>query len=149
MRSNRRNAFTLIEVLIVVIIMAVLAATVIPQFASSTKDAKESSLKFNLQTMRSQIELYKNHHLGNAPTLANFVKQMTEASDVDGATNGSNSPDATHPYGPYLAEIPANSLNGSKTIEDGTGAAVVGTGGWQYDQATGKIYANSTGYLDL
>ena len=38
-----RSAFTLIEVLIVVIIMAVLAATIIPQFSSSTNDAKNSS----------------------------------------------------------------------------------------------------------
>ena len=37
-----RSAFTLIEVLIVVIIMALLAATIIPQFASSTSDAKRA-----------------------------------------------------------------------------------------------------------
>ena len=61
-RDRRRNAFTLIEVLIVVIIMAVLAATIIPQFSSSTNDAKNSSVVFNLQTIRSQIEMYKTHH---------------------------------------------------------------------------------------
>ncbi len=52
MAIGRRNAFTLIEVLIVVIIMAVLAATIIPQFSSSTTDAKISSLKFNLAALR-------------------------------------------------------------------------------------------------
>ena len=41
-----RNAFTLIEVLIVVIIMALLAATIIPQFSSSTSDAKKSAVEF-------------------------------------------------------------------------------------------------------
>ena len=39
----RRSAFTLIEVLIVVVIMAILAATIIPQFTDSTKDAKAST----------------------------------------------------------------------------------------------------------
>ena len=67
MGTNRRRGFTLIEVLIVVVIMAVLAATIIPQFSSSTRDAKDSALEFNTHTMRSQIELYKVHHNSNYP----------------------------------------------------------------------------------
>jgi general secretion pathway protein G len=46
MQTHR--GFTLIEVLIVVVIMAILAGTIIPQFAASTDDAKASALKFNL-----------------------------------------------------------------------------------------------------
>ena len=38
MKPRVRNAFTLIEILIVVVIMAILAATIIPQFTSSTDD---------------------------------------------------------------------------------------------------------------
>ena len=53
------SAFTLIEVLIVVVIMAILAATIIPQFTDSTKDAKASTATFNLHTLRAQIELYR------------------------------------------------------------------------------------------
>ena len=47
----RRYAFTLIEVLIVVIIVAVLAATIIPQFVTSSNDTKTSNLNFNLQSI--------------------------------------------------------------------------------------------------
>mgnify|MGYP002626473716 CR=1 FL=1 len=44
MTNNKRHSgFTLVEVLIVVVIMAVLAATIIPQFSDSSKDAKVSS----------------------------------------------------------------------------------------------------------
>ena len=50
--------------LIVVVIMAILAATIIPQFTDSTKDAKASTTKFNLHTLRSQIELYRTQHNG-------------------------------------------------------------------------------------
>ncbi len=63
----KRGGFTLIEVLIVVVMMAVLAATIIPQFASSTDDAKSSALKFNLHALRSQIEMYKLQHNGAVP----------------------------------------------------------------------------------
>src|SRR4051812_26875340 len=82
---DRQSGFTLIEVLIVVVIMAVLAATIIPQFSSSATDAKESSAKFNLHSLRSQIELYKIHHNGLLPS-ALIVNQLTLGSDVTGAT---------------------------------------------------------------
>jgi general secretion pathway protein G len=94
---KRRPAFTLIEVLIVVIIMAILAATIIPQFSSTTSDAKKSSVLFNLQTIRSQIEMYKAHHNGLVPTFANFSDQMTKATDIDGNAAGTNLV-----YGPYI-----------------------------------------------
>ena len=62
MRSKRSSGFTLVEVLIVVVILAVLAATIIPQFSSSTTDAKVAALQFNLNSIRSQIQLYTVHH---------------------------------------------------------------------------------------
>ena len=148
MKNRRRNAFTLIEVLIVVIIMAVLAATIIPQFSSSTNDAKESSLNFNLHTIRSQIEMYKVHHLGKYPEASTFDTQMTKATNVEGTTTGDT------PYGPYIqGEIPANPFNGSNTIAsittvDGKAPTAVAndTDGWQYDEETGGFYPNNTEY---
>jgi general secretion pathway protein G len=118
-KSRRRSAFTLIEVLIVVIIMAVLAATIIPQFSSSTKDAKESSVKFNLQTMRSQIERYKFDHNGQLPAADKFANQMTQYTDVSG--NAVTAADATHNLGPYMETVPANSFNGQNGIVACTG----------------------------
>jgi prepilin-type N-terminal cleavage/methylation domain-containing protein len=151
-KNRRRSAFTLIEVLIVVIIMAVLAATIIPQFSSSTKDAKESSLKFNLQTLRSQIERYKFDHNGTPPTAAGFVDQMTKCTKVDG-TDPVATADATHPYGPYMQSVPANSFNGQTGVVGCTGVPTAESGpttnGWQYDAAAGRIYANTTGYFSL
>jgi prepilin-type N-terminal cleavage/methylation domain-containing protein len=141
---KKRNAFTLIEVLIVVIIMAVLAATIIPQFSESTKDAKTSSLDFNLHTVRSQIELYKVHHLGKLPTVTDFADQMTGKTDVDGTV------DASGAYGPYIqGEIPANPFTNTNDVvavaTEGTvpTAIVAGGAGWQYDQSTGGFYPNN------
>ena len=88
-QGRQRSAFTLIEVLIVVIIMAVLAATIIPQFSSSTKDAKASSLNFNTHTMQSQIEVYRMHHLGKLPagTAGEFTDRMTKDTNINGTVN--------------------------------------------------------------
>jgi len=140
-KKLRRHAFTLIEVLIVVVIMAVLAATIIPQFTTSTKDARDNAAAFNIRTMQSQIELYKQQHLEKYPPANDFVNQMTLATDVYGNTTGDT------PYGPYMQEIPANPYNGSQEIvavaTEGTAPdAPIGTAGWQYDQSTGRVYRN-------
>src|SRR5688500_1708203 len=79
--NSPRSGFTLIEILIVVVIMAVLAAAIIPQFRASTEDAKGSTLKFNLHTMRNQVALYKVHHRGTVPQIsANDLPQLRSAS---------------------------------------------------------------------
>ena len=142
--DHRVGGFTLIEVLIVVVIMAVLAATIIPQFSSSTTDAKESALQYNLHTIRSQVEMYKVQHLSEYPKLATFVDQMTNATDIDGnvVANG--------PYGPYIiGDLAANPFNNSNEVvavaTPGVEpvAVVAGGAGWQYDETTGGFYPNN------
>lgn len=153
---RRRSGFTLIEVLIVVVIMAVLAATIIPQFSSSTTDAKDSSLQFNMHTMRSQMELYKVHHLGKYPddignATTGWLPQLIRATDASGTVGTLG--DTNYPFGPYVDDqIPANPFdsNNAVTSVDLGGAkptAVVGTaGGWQYDPKTGAIWPNNAEY---
>jgi len=124
-----RSGFTLVEILIVVVILGILAAIVIPQFTDASTEAKESALKSDLQTMRSQIELYKIQHNDTPPSLADFAAQMTGTTDVLGATTGTD-------YGPYLQQVPTNQFNDSKTL---AAAAAVGVG-WEYDATTGEIH---------
>ena len=51
----KKSAFTLVEILIVVIILGILAAIVIPQFTQASNDARTNSMRSDLQTVRSQI----------------------------------------------------------------------------------------------
>ena len=150
-----RGGFTLIEVLIVVVIMAVLAATIIPQFSTSTKDARESNLKFNLQSLRTQIELYKVQHLGALPDGTLNLKQITAATDATGALSTSGLVDGTHPFGPYiLGAVPQQPFSASNTVRLDTGMA--GTtptataspgGGWIYRASTGEIWIDHPTYV--
>ena len=153
--KTRRGAFTLIEVLIVVVIMAVLAATIIPQFSTSTKDARESSQKFNLQSLRTQLELYKVQHGGALPTGTNNLEQLTKATDSTGAVSTTGLVDSTHPFGPYVANaLPAQPFSGLNTVKLDTGAAGTAPtatagvgGGWIYRAATGEIWIDHPSYV--
>lgn len=58
-RKGASRGFTLIEILIVVVILGILAAIVIPQFSSASQEAAVSSVRSQLQTLRSQVELYR------------------------------------------------------------------------------------------
>jgi prepilin-type N-terminal cleavage/methylation domain-containing protein len=150
-RIDRRNAFTLIEVLIVVIIMAVLAATIIPQFSSSTNDAKGSAVSFNLHTIRTQIELYKAQHLGTGPAVDKFKSQMTGLTNTSGVV-GTDKKD--YPFGPYIqGDIPVNPFKNSNAIKETNAttqalaqAAVGGAEGWMYNPLTGDFYPNNVEY---
>ena len=146
MNKNRRSGFTLIEVLIVVVIMAVLAATIIPQFAASTKDAKDSSLLFNMHTLRSQIELYKIHHSAYPAITAGALPQLTSATNISGTPGAAGD---AFPFGPYISdELPNNPYNNDNTVVAGDGTARVGTtGGWQYNATTGDVWPNHAEYF--
>ena len=66
-RNSLKRGFTLIEILIVVVILGILAAIIIPQFTDAAQDAGAASARSQLQTMRSQVELYRVQNNGAAP----------------------------------------------------------------------------------
>lgn len=135
---NQAKAFTLVELLIVVVIMAVLAATVIPEFSSSTVDAQQNTAVFNLQTLRSQIQTYRAQHGGVTPAT---LSKLTELTDKAGLTTGGG----PYVYGPYLTEIPEEAIGGSSAVATSAADPIVvtgTTGGWIYNAATGEIRIN-------
>lgn len=124
-RTNRaRRAFTLVEILIVVVILGILAAIVIPQFTNASQEATASSIESQLQTIRSQIELYRVKNNGNLPDLI-----VNGWADLVG--------------GDYLQADPVNPFTGSSTIVAGA-SDDVGTNadGWVWDAAAGEIFAS-------
>jgi general secretion pathway protein G len=151
------KGFTLVEILIVVIILGILAAIVIPQFTEASSEARISNLMTNLQTIRSQLLLYKTQHMEVYPgasggetddgSTGTFSTQMCQYSDATGAVNAT--PDTAYPFGPYLQTVPPNPLTGSKavTVVDNVATAFSAPGadaGWWFNRATGEFRADLT-----
>jgi general secretion pathway protein G len=139
-RTKSRKGFTLVEILIVVIILGILAAIVIPQFTNASEDARKSNMRSQLQTLRSQVELYKLQHRDTAPTLAGFWTALTTKTDDTGTASA-----AADAFGPYMQDVAVNPLtNSSSVVAEGTAAAT--TTGWYYNATTGIVHgANKTG----
>lgn len=54
-----RSAFTLLEMMIVVIVLGILAALVIPKFASATDDARTASVQSTVGGVRASIAAFR------------------------------------------------------------------------------------------
>lgn len=133
------KGFTLVEILIVVIILGILAAIVIPQFTQASNDARQSSLSSDLQTVRSQLELYRVQHLEQYPDKDNFVALMTSKTDEAGAI------DVNGKFGPYLQKFPTNPFAPAavaQTVTNGTACTGDNTSGWYFNTDTGAFTPN-------
>lgn len=149
MIRKSKSGFTLVEILIVVIILGILAAIVIPQFTNASQDARRSSVASVVQTLRSQIELYKLQHSDQLPNLIDDWTPMTEKSDQDHTIS------ATGKYGPYMQSTPTNPMvtAGATTAQDGDATtAADGTFGFVYDYnggaGSGKVWGVVTDPTD-
>lgn len=175
LRSSEAG-FTLVELLIVVIILGILAAIVVPQFGSSTDDAKSSALDTTLAHMRGAVDLYYQQHgkypgevassggaslpagaaagTGALHTAQAFTDQLVYFSNLAGQT--STIKDTVYKYGPYLKSttIPAMPFTEDATVNivftgalNHTGAAAPGAG-WLFDTVSGQFIADHADYDD-
>ena len=120
---NIKKGFTLVELLIVIIIIAVLAAIAIPKFSNSSQRSKESSLRANLKLVRNAIDLFRAD-TGAFP--ANMAGLTTSTTAGLSAAAAACTIAATDWRGPYLQAVPVDPVSGS-AMTYGTAAADVGT----------------------
>lgn len=158
---SKRNAFTLVELVVVVLILGIIAAVAVPRVMRSTASAGESALKQDLAAVRSAVELYASDHNGIFPGFladglgstagseAAFKSQLTNYTKADGAASVDK--DTTFPFGPYLRKpfpkAPAGPNIGEDTVKVETSGDLLSgadeSTGWRYDATSGEFILNS------
>lgn len=131
---RRRTGFTLIEVLIVIVVIAILAAIVIPRLLGAGRQAKEAALRATLQELRNAVALFQAQ-CGCYPTnLADIMATTAPASGTtgSGATININASDF---QGPYLTtpdgSLPKDNIDPTAT--------------WSYTASLGQIHSGASG----
>ena len=139
------KGFTLIETLIVIMMIAILAAMVIPKFSNASAEARESALAKDLSMIRSQIRIYKIHHGGTLPGQggADIVAQLLGTTDQQGNVVAGGT------YGPYLPIFPTNPFTDTDTVESGNGSPGGGQTGWYYNTQTGLLSPDDDAHKDM
>jgi len=128
-----KEAFTIVELIIVTAILGILAAVVLPAYRNNVTKAKEAAAKDSLRIIRNAIELYAARNDGIPPGYP--------------GNNMSKYPDFTSFWaqivrdGKYISDLPLNPFNKLRTInviKDATPLPSEATGqfGWIYKPAT-------------
>ena len=131
-----KRAFTLLELLIVISIIAILAAAMIPNFIGFDAEARVATTQTNLNTLRTRVTLFRAKENRYPETLEELL--TTTYSDM-GVER------------PYLDQVPSemiSSTSGNYNVENvKSSEGLTGSGGWVYLQDKAKVVVNVTELL--
>ncbi|MFZ4574891.1 MAG: type II secretion system protein [Phycisphaerales bacterium] len=127
----KSRAFTLVEILIVVVILGILAAIAVPQFASATGEAQQVATLDQLQKVRSALAVYYLQNGSRYPRVTAGEGTWGELLTLS-----------------YMRAAPVNSWIGtgnSKAVVLGSEAdtAFQTAHGWIYQAGYGNVWAGS------
>ncbi|MGI6294835.1 MAG: prepilin-type N-terminal cleavage/methylation domain-containing protein [Armatimonadota bacterium] len=123
---DRRKGFTLVELLVVIVVLAVLAAIVLPKFMDSSARSKEASLKTDLKLVRNAVATFQAD-IGKYP---NSLEDLVETDKAKVKDKDGNVVAASDWHGPYLESLPADPISGND---------------FTYTAATGKVTSSASG----
>jgi prepilin-type N-terminal cleavage/methylation domain-containing protein len=131
--TRRRNGFTLIELVVVILILGILAGVGAPKLFSTSGLATENGTRQTLSIVRDGIELYAADNGGQFPACTgdgtgagNFHEFMSEYVRGD------------------FPESPVGSQDNLVKPSSADPLVPDGTTGWMYNPTTGEFISNST-----
>ena len=141
-----RRAFTLVEILIVVVILGILAALVTPQLVGATEESAIAATMTDLSKLRRAVGVYHARWQDYPPIFTGDASGITDGTGPWGPLVQAIQPDGRP--GEYFTQVPVNSYVGganARFVEavSGTGpdAAFHTNYGWLYNPDNGEVYA--------
>ncbi len=136
---QKKKAFTLIELMIVVAIIGILAAIAIPKFSDLIDKSKEGYTKGALSTLRSAIAIYTADNSGRYPS--DDLSSLLASHKYINSIPVVKVPRTSHP------------ITNAVTVGSSTSTFLTDTGGWAYinnpaDRDFGQISVNCS-HLDI
>ncbi len=142
--ARSRGGFTLVEVLIVVVIVAIVSSAIVVQLNFNSRHAQLATLRYNEATLNQLISVYENDHYGSTPEVKNeTLPQLLAHTNAMGNIGAAG---ASFPFGPYMVDgqMPLNFRTDSRVvteISEYPPSAYKG-GGWLFHRASGRIVAD-------
>lgn len=151
-----RKAFTLAEMVVVILIIGILAAVAAPKLFVTSEAATENNLKQKLASVRAAIELYANANGGVYPAadkkedtfkadLAPYLRSaVIETGKGKGKGKGKGNSD-TYSFPENPLGVKPNELSDIKMRDEGVPLSghIDNKKGWIYDNQTGEFRANN------
>jgi MSHA pilin protein MshA len=122
-----KRGFTLIELVMVIVILGILAATALPRFVDLSNKARENAAKGTIGSIRAAVAIT---YASNAA----FGTASNPSSITPGMFHDGNIPN--NPYSDTSAVAPVASVADITTA----------TGGWAYDSVNGRVWINHSAY---
>jgi len=155
MQIKQNKGFTLVEILIVVVILGILAAIVVPQFAGAANEARTGNVLTQTQTVETQLELYAARNNGIYPDLVGVGwGAVADGADPETMIGGGYlkaapvNPHATAPGTGVAAFAAVDPAAADAAAEAAwTGAAIPDASAWLYNRANGLIRSSGAYYI--
>ena len=136
--GQKRRAFTLFELVVVIMILGILAAIAVPRMLDTSQQATENTARQSLGVIRTAIDHYAAEHKGKWPGADG--QETTLKSDLVNYLRGTDFPKC--PIG-EAKNSAVRMLAGSGSIASSIGATA-STQSWVYQYETGDLHINST-----